>query len=222
MTDTDRLAGNPPASGRSATAGLYALSAILLLRAAVNGVMTIWLLTHGTIWSQVFDAGSVYSLIDGALGLVTAPLLSRRQPVGAPPILVAIVVTDAVIRIAIGLAIRVFPGLAMTPITIVLFFGALGVWAATAGAIAIAAWILGHEHHRRGKKRTRVHALFDPLSAAGLVALALALYALTLGPPATARSLRIAGAVVSGTLTVVLLAALVLEVRSVMTTRDAG
>lgn len=199
----------------------YALSTVLLLRSFVNGAITIWLLTHTATWSDVFRAASIYALVDGALGLVSAPLLARRQPIDAPPLLVSLVVTDALLRILVGLAIRHLPGLTDTPLTIVLMFGALGIWAATAGAVAIVAWMIGHEHHRAGKRRTRVHALFDPLSAAGLVALALAIYALTVGPPATADRLRTTGAVVSGTLTVVFLAALTLESRAVMRGKNA-
>jgi hypothetical protein len=219
MKNPDRVAVSRPATDTSAgaSAGQFALSAVLLLRACVNAAITIWLLTHVASWSEVFRTGSTYAIVDGALGLATTVLLARRQPIAAPPALVAMVLTDAMLRLGAGLAIRLLPGLTLFPITLVLLFGALGVWSAAAGAMAIVGWMIGHEHHRRGKKRTRVHALFDPLSVLGVVALSMAVYALVVGPPATADALRMTAAVVTATLTVVFLAAIVLETRAVMT-----
>jgi hypothetical protein len=185
------------------------LVATLLLRAAVNGVFALWLLARESVWNDIFLGGAVYAIVDGALGLTTSVLFIRHEAIGAPPMLVSIVLTDAVLRVSAGLAILAFPGISDFPITIVLFFGALGAWAAIAGVIAIEAWFLTRERKNGSstQRRSRTHALFDPLAAAGLLAGMLAVYALIVGPPASAEALRVAGGAASGALGLVFLVA---------------
>ncbi|MEX2180337.1 MAG: hypothetical protein WD801_16600 [Gemmatimonadaceae bacterium] len=180
-----------------------------LLRAGVNGAFAVWLFTRDPSWIETFQAGTVYGLVDGALGVLTGILLGRRRPVGAPPLLIAMVMMDAILRISAALAIRAFPGIPDFPITIVLFFGALGAWALIAGAAAMVAWFVAHEVHRdvAGRAYSRIRALFDPLSVAGVVAFVVAVYALVLGPPAGAADLRSTVIAVTGALTLVFLAA---------------
>jgi hypothetical protein len=206
-------------SGTPAATVQFELSLALLLRACVNGAMTAWLLTHRPDWSAIFDVAIAYAFIDGALGLLTALLLERRRSIGAPPVLVAMICCDAIVRIGVGVALRAWPGLTLFPITIVLLFGALGAWAAVAGAVAIVAWLIAHERRRRGMGHSPVHALFDPLAVAGIMALAVAAYAFIVGPPADAEHLRTGVATVTGTLMIVFLAALVLETRAVLRRR---
>jgi hypothetical protein len=100
------------------------------------------------------------------------------------------VLADAVLRIMAGVVIRVFPAIPDIPLTAVLFFGVLAGWAAVAGIAATVAWMFAHEFHHVRRILSPVRAVFDPLSAAGLVALVLAGYAIVRGPPATADALQ--------------------------------
>jgi hypothetical protein len=182
-----------------------ALDAILLARAFVHGAFLVWLLTTLPGWYDIFWFGSAFGLVDGSLGVLTAFLVTRA-PVSAPSKLDALVLADALMRIATGIAIRLFPGIVDIPIVLVLFFGALGTWAAIAGVATIGVLLVSHgRHHRAGNAaaRTRVHALFDPLAGAGLVALSLAAYAFAAGPPATPVELRATAAIASAVLTII-------------------
>jgi hypothetical protein len=185
------------------------LVATLLLRACVNGALAVWLLARDLAWIDIFRIGAAYAIVDGCLGLLTGALLVRHEWRGAPPQLVSMVLTDAVLRVSAGLAIFAFPGIPDFPITLVLFFGALGAWAAIAGVIATVGWFAVHEREKNSshRPRSRTHALFDPLAAAGLIALLLAVYAVIVGPPATDKALRVAAGVASGSLVLVFLVA---------------
>jgi len=187
MSDAPALSSVPRAP--HAAAAKVALSTTLVLRACVNGTFAIWALAFTPGWFEIFWIGSVYALVDGALGIATTMLLIRRRPVGAPPLLVAMVLADALLRVMAGVLIRVFPGLPDNPLTAVLFFGVLAGWAAVAGITAIVAWLIAHEFHHVRRALSPVRAVFDPLSGAGLIALALAAYAIVRGPPATAEAL---------------------------------
>jgi hypothetical protein len=199
--------------GMRAKPGRLPLVATLLARAALHGAFAIWL-SRDHSWFDVFRTGSSFGLADGALGLLAAVLLGRRRPVGAPAPQVAIVATDGALRLAAAVAIRAFPGLPDIPLMIVLFFAALGVWAAVAGGVAVVGDALELIHRAAPTPGgARVHALFHPLSAAGLVALGLAAYAFVMGPPTTAAELRMAGACASGAL------ALVFVVTAIRSTR---
>jgi hypothetical protein len=70
-------------------------------------------------------------------------------------------------------------------------------------------WFIAHEHQKEipHPPSSRTHALFDPLAAAGLIALLLAGYAFIMGPPATADALRVAAGAASGALALVFLIA---------------
>lgn len=175
---------------RTVGADRLPLALTLLARALTHGAFIVWVQAGNPTWFDIFWTGGAYGLVDGTLGLVTAFLLSRRIPVGAPPALVGIALADGLIRIGAGVAIRAFPGIPDIPIVLVLFFGALGTWAAVAGAVAVGGWLFAHSHRATGNLDGQVRALFDPLSVAGLVALGLALYAVVMGPPATSAGLR--------------------------------
>lgn len=184
------------------------LALTLLSRAITHGVFAVWVLAANPAWFDIFWMGGAFGIADGMLGLLTAFLLERRTPVAAPPVLVAIMWADGLMRIAASIAILAFPGIPEVPIVTVLFFGALGSWAAVAGAVAVGGWLFAHAHHDASASRgARVRALFDPLSAAGFVALGLALYAIVLGPPSNARELQHYAAIACVALASVFLAA---------------
>jgi hypothetical protein len=194
---------------RKWSAGAFPLAAALLLRACVNGAFVVWLLTRAPLWLEIFAMGAKYAIADGVIGLLTVALLARQKPIGAPPPLVSLLLADAALRCAAGIATLALPGIPYFPITLVLFYGALGAWAASAGVIAMVAWFVAHEHEQdvRNRSPSRTHALFDPLVAAGLIAIMLAGYAFIVGPPTTAEALRLAAGSASGALAVVLLVA---------------
>jgi len=167
------------------------------------------LFTRAPVWLDIFSVGANYALVDGLLGLLTVVLLARQKLIGTPPPLVSMMLADAVLRCGAGIAILALPGIPYFPITLVLFYGVLGVWAASAGVIAMIAWFVAHERSKEASlgSPSRTHALFDPLEAAGLIALMLAGYAFLVGPPATAETLHIAAGVACGALAVVFLVA---------------
>jgi hypothetical protein len=180
----------------------------LLLRGCINGAFVVWLLTYSPPWLDVFRGGALYAIADGVVGLLIVGLIGWRTPINAPSSLLAVTLIDALLRLAAGAAILTFPGLPEIPITIVLFYGVIGAWAAAAGTIAVVTAVVAHGHAHMGTRpRSAVHAMFDPLSVEGAVALMLAIYALVVGPPSTADALRGAGAVASGSFAVVLLIA---------------
>lgn len=182
--------------------------AALLLRACVNGAFMTWLLAVSPGWVDVFHGGALYAIADGAVGLMLVLLIGLRSPIGAPVTLVAVTSVDALMRLAAGAALLMLPGIPQVPITIVLFYGIIGVWAASAGTIAIVASVIAHAHRHTGtSSHSASHAMFDPLSVEGVIALMLALYALAVGPPSTAEELRVAGGVASGSFALLLLVA---------------
>jgi hypothetical protein len=195
--------------GRTSPTRTFPLFATLVLRACVNGAFAAWLLARASVWLDVFQAGAVYALTDGALGLMTVVLLVRHKPISAPPTLVSMTLADAMLRVCAGLAIRALPGIPHSPLTVVLFFGALGAWAASAGAIGMLAWFVAHEREKGAglRPRSRAHALFDPLAASGLVAFMVAAYAFVAGPPSTVETLRTTAGAASGALALVFLIA---------------
>lgn len=197
-----------PAANHTTRRGTIALDATLLARAFVHAAFMFWLLRDVPGWTDIFWLGSAFGLIDGCLG-VFAGVLMTRSPVSAPPRLVAMVLTDGLMRVSAGLAIRLFPGVIDIPIVLVLFFGALGTWAAIAAAAALGALFVSHAHHHPGAGAggRPVHALFDPLAGAGLVALGLAAFAFVAGPPATAAKLRSTAAIVCGAMTIIFIVA---------------
>lgn len=177
-----------------------ALAAVLSMRGIVNGTFTIWLMTQHPHWADVFRVGSSFGLVDGALGLVTVLLFLPRAPSGSPPLLRLTTLLDALVRIAVGLAIRALPGIPDTPITIMLLFAALGAYAVSLGVFAVAVWLVGHARWRKGSSTWRpgTGELFDPLAVAGLLALGVVAYSLFAGPPASVERLRTDAIWISG------------------------
>jgi hypothetical protein len=180
----------------------------LLLRAVINVGFMAWLLAYSPGWVDVFDGGAFYAIADGMVGVALVLLIGWLDPIGAPPTLLAMTSIDALLRLAAGAAILVFPGIPDIPVTLVLFYGVLGAWAATAGIIAIVAAEVAHEHARAGTSPgSTTRAMFQPFSVEGVIALLLAVYALVVGPPSTAETLRLAASVACGSFALVLLIA---------------
>lgn len=180
-----------PAPSRT-FANAHALAAALSMRGIVNGTFTIWLLTQHPRWADVFRVGSTYGLVDGTLGLVTVMLLLRRTPSGAPPLLRVTTLLDALVRLAVSIAIRTLPGIPDSPLTIMLFFAALGAYALSLGIVAVAVWLVGHARWRKDSSTWRpgTGELFDPLAVMGLLVLGVVAYSLVAGPPASVERLR--------------------------------
>lgn len=195
---------SPGAIGSTSATRAFALVVTLLLRACVNAAFAVWLFTRAPVWLDIFSAGAAYALADGTLGLIAGLLLVRQQPFDAPAQFVGMILADAILRCGVGIVMLAFPGIPHFPITLVLFYAALGVWAAGAGVIAMTAWFVAHEREKHmNRLPSRAHALFDPLAVAGLIAFLLAGYAFIMGPPATAESLRIAAGATCGALALV-------------------
>lgn len=181
------------------------LVAVLLLRACANGAFAVWLLWSAASWSGVFRGGAYYLLVDGTLGLVIVALLAKHGPSRAPPLLRSLTFADSSLRLALGSTLLAFPGIAEIPMTIVWLFGILGASAAVAGVTAVTGWVVARISDRRAGRRwtSNTHELFDPLAAAGVIAVAATLCALAFGPPATAGALRISAASITAAFAIV-------------------
>jgi len=186
-----------------------AISAVLGCRALVNGLFACWLFARGPTWDDVFAAASIYALADGALALVTTAVLASRPGRLGAPFLLSMTATNALILIAAGVALRVWPGISGFPVTLVMFYGAVGVWAASLGAVAIAMAVRVIVHDRGADRRHRLrdHELVDPIVIGGLVAILFVAYALIVGPPTDAPTLRHVAGLGTGLLAVVFLTA---------------
>lgn len=210
----------PTAVARRSAADPLTLALPIGARAITHGVFMVWVLASAPGWADVFRIGAGFGLVDGMLGLLTAWLLTKRTSMTAPPALVGVVVADGIMRLAVSVSIFAFPGIPDVPQLMVLFFGALGTWAAVGGAVALGGWLFAHRHHDESvRSHRRGQAVFDALSAAGLVALALAAYAVVMGPPANAAELRIGAAVACASLAVVFSAAAFCALRALPRSR---
>lgn len=181
------------------------LAVMLAVRGLVNGVFGAWLIARRPGWVDVFDAGSLYGIADGTLGLITVVLIVSLTPRGLLRFLAAITCVDAIGRLGAGLALRLFPGIPHLPVTVVPFFAAIGAGVAGLGLIGITEWLVARMRDRRDWQPT-ADALFDPLAAAALVSFAVG-FVLFADPPATVAALRTLAASASGALALVLLAA---------------
>jgi hypothetical protein len=151
-----------------------------------------WLLSRRPGWADVFHAGSNYGFVDGALGLITVAFLVEVPQGGAPPLLRTTTLLDALVRLAVSLAIRVLPGIPDTPITFTLFFDLLGAYAAGLAIVAVVSWLIGFTRWKRGRSTWRpgTGELFDPLAVVGVIVLAGVVYGAINSPPATPMALR--------------------------------
>jgi len=181
------------------------LAAMLALRGCLNAALGVWLIIHRPSWTGVFDVGSIYAIVDGALGLITVVLIVSLTPRGLLRFLAAVTCVDAIGRIGAGIVFRAFPGLPHVPMTIVPFFAALGAGVAGLGMIGITAWLVARMRGGRDWSKD-AELLFDPLGAAALVSLVFGSL-LFANPPATVGTLRVVAATGSGALALVFLTA---------------
>jgi hypothetical protein len=158
-------------------------------------------------WSEIFEAASVYALADGALALITAAvLLKRRRRIGVP-FLPAITLANALVLVSAGVAVRAWPGISGFPMTLVMFYGIVGVWAASLGAMAITMSIRVIERDRGADRPRRIRdlGLVNPIVISGLVAIVFVADLLVAGPPSSAERLRRVAAFGAALLAVVFL-----------------
>jgi len=87
------------------------LAAILLLRAAVHAGFAVWIVGSHPGWVDIFRVGSNFALVDGTLGLLGFVTLVRLAQPSGGGLLAAMNLADAVGRLTLGTALRVFPGL---------------------------------------------------------------------------------------------------------------
>jgi hypothetical protein len=181
------------------------LAAALALRGCVNGAFGAWLILGRPGWTNVFQAGAIYAIADGVVGLITVVLIVSLTPGGLLRLLAAMTCVDAIGRLAAGIALRAFPGIPHVPMTIVPFFAALGAGVAGLGMIGMMAWLVARTRGRRTWSRS-ADTLFDPLAAAALVSFVVG-FVLFANPPATADVLRTVAASATGALALVFLTA---------------
>ena len=177
---------------------------MLVSRCCVNAWFALWLVTRARQWSDVFDIGAIYALLDGALGLATGLLLMEQGSSDSSFVLPTMTVGDAILRLGAGVAIRTLPGLTGFPITLLVFFAVIAVWEVSLGATLVVSWFVAAERAvKRGGVNRRKRALLGPPAFAGFVALLFAGYAFLAGPPSTADALRTVAALAAGALAIV-------------------
>jgi hypothetical protein len=181
------------------------LAAMLAVRGCVNAAFGAWIFARRPGWTDVFQAGSIYAITDGIVGLITVVLIVSLTPGGLLRFLAAITCVDAIGRLTAGIALRAFPGMPHVPMTIVPFFAALGAAVAGLGMIGMTAWLVARARGR-GSWSKDSDVLFDPLAAAALVSFGVGLVLFT-DPPTTVATLRVVASAASGALTLVFLAA---------------
>ena len=101
------------------------LVSMLVARCCVNAWFALWLVTRARQWSDVFDIGAIYALLDGALGLATGLLLMEQGSSDSSFVLPTMTVGDAILRLGAGVAIRTLPGLTGFPVTLLVFLPSL-------------------------------------------------------------------------------------------------
>lgn len=181
------------------------LGAVLALRGCLNAAFGVWLLAGHPSWTRVFEAGSLYAIADGALGLIAVGSIVLLTPSGLLRVLAAITAVDAIGRIGIGIVVLALPGLPHLPMAVVPFFAAIGAAVAGLGAIGLTAWVVARARTRRDWSMN-AEALFDPLAGAALVSLIIGFLLFT-NPPATLETLRTVAAAATGILALVFLTA---------------
>ena len=178
-----------------ASAARIALSVILGVRACINAVFALWLWFAEPGRSSFFGGAVAYLSIDGIFALAAATLLAFDTLGEAPRALTGATAADGLLRTTVAIALWAFPGLPDFPVTAVILFGIVGSFAAclaiTGITIPVSAWLSRRCAHR--SEPLAVHEELDPISLAGLVALALVAYAFFAGPPTTAAEYRALG-----------------------------
>jgi len=172
-----------------------ALSVILGVRACINAVFASWLWFAEPGRASFFAGAAAYLAVDGIFALAAATLLAFDTLGEAPRALTGATAADGLLRTTAAMALSAFPGLSDFPVTAVILFGIVGSCAAclaiTGITIPVSAWLSRRRAHR--SEPLAVHEELDPISLAGVVALALVAYAFFAGPPTTAAEYRALG-----------------------------
>lgn len=188
----------------------YLLAGVLLLRAADHGAFAVWLLLRQPGWLDIFAVGSSYALVDGALGIIAVALLVPLAGTRAGRLLVIMNLVDAAGRIAVGSALKVFPGIPTFVVTLVSFFGIVGASATALGIGAMTVWVI-LRMRGRATWTIRSDALFDPLAIVALASYVVG-FVLFVDPPTTSLGLATfaasAATVLAGALTLTAFGAL--------------
>lgn len=170
------------------------IAVLLAARAAAGVALALWVRQARPDWSRAFEGIAGYAAADGGIALLIAVRLFCHRELAIPRSLALATAADGVVRVSAGSALGLFPGIPGFPVTAVIFLGTLGVWA---GCLAVIAMVVRLRAIRRGHARpddhvVQVHEELDPVFIVGAVALAVDVYALVAGPPATADALRTA------------------------------
>ena len=164
------------------------LAVPFLARGAASAGLAAYVLRDHLAWEAIIRAVAWYAIVDGVLGLVAVMMLMGRGVAPRFPLLTALTLTDAAIRVALGLVLRAVPAIAEVPITLVPLFGAVGLTSAALGIVALIVWLLAHHRYHRMHRRG-IAALFDPVATIGGLSIAVGCL-LFLNPPSTATELR--------------------------------
>jgi hypothetical protein len=173
---------------RGNRAAEFALGVILLARSVAAISLARWLTASAPGWSDVFRGIATYALIDAGLALLTAALFAAARYRGGPLELVVTTFVDAIVRLALGTALLVFPAIAELPMTAVPLFSVVGATAALLGGIGILSWAIAHRRRRR-EHSVAYEALFDPIPVIALVSIVIGAR-LIIDPPTSASQLR--------------------------------
>lgn len=185
----------------------YALASLLLLRAVDHGVFVGWLISRQSGWLETFRAGSNFALVDGTLGILIGILIVSLAADGAGRWLVLMTLLDGTGRLAVGVALHVFPGIPASLVTIVSFFGLLGACATSLGLGAMTVWAL-LRFRRRSEWSRDSDALFDPLAVTALLSFAMG-YILFIHPPTNVLALHHLATIAGGAMTLAFVVAAV-------------
>jgi hypothetical protein len=164
------------------------LAVPFLARGAASAGLSAYVLRDHLAWDTIIRAVAWYAIIDGIFGLVAVGLLAARGIAPRFSLLTVLTLTDAVVRVALGVTLRTVPAIAEVPMTLVPLFGAVGLASAALGIVALIVWLLAHHRYHRLHRRG-IAALFDPLVTIGGLSIAVGCL-LFVSPPSTSTELR--------------------------------
>jgi hypothetical protein len=164
------------------------LAVPFLARGAASAALAGYVLRGHPAWDAIMRAVAWYAVVDGVIGIIAVLVLVVRRVAPRFPLLTALTLTDAILRVALGILLRVVPAIADVPMTLVPLFGAVGLTSAALGLVALIVWLLAHHRYHRMHRRG-IAALFDPLATIGCLSIAVG-YLLFVDPPALPTELR--------------------------------
>ena len=154
---------------------------VLVLRAAVGLLFGARLLMATSVgFTTMFGWLADYLIIDGALALFVAVALIFDSVAGSKAretALGALVVVDALGRLAAGIAVYIWPGIPDFPVTAMVFLGVMAGCTALLGVVATAI-VGGEEHARHGSHHERPQFQVGAVSVAAITSIAFGALAL--------------------------------------------